>query len=217
MHIIWKGQSCFNILTSPKKGEQVSIVIDPYDESIGLRVPSLTADILFITHDHRDHNNIKAVKGNPFLIDGPGEYEISDIFIQGISAFHDNSQGKERGKTTIYTIETEGIRICHLGDLGQTELTADQLSGLGDVDVLMIPVGGIYTIDGTQAAKIISQVEPRILIPMHYKIPGLKLELEGIDKFLKTMGLESVDKQNKLIIKKKDLPEGEARVVVLEP
>ena len=217
MHIIWKGQSCFNILTSQKKGEQISIVIDPYDDSIGLRVPTLAADILLVTHHHRDHDNVKAVRGDPFLIDGPGEYEIKNIFIQGISAFHDASQGKERGRTTIYTLETEEIRICHLGDLGQTELTSDQLDKIGGVDVLMVPVGGVYTIDGMQAAKIISQIEPKILIPMHYKIPKLNLELEGIDKFLKTMGIKSIEPQNKLLIKKKDLLGEETKVVVLEP
>ena len=217
MHIIWKGQSCFNILTSQKKGEQISIVIDPYDGSIGLRVPSLTADILLITHHHCDHNNVKAVKGDPFLVDGPGEYEIKDIFIRGISAFHDAFQGKERGKTAIYTVETEEIRLCHLGDLGQEELTSDQLDKIGNVDILMIPVGGIYTIDGSQAAKIISQIEPSIIIPMHYKIPKLRLDLEKIDKFLKVMGIKSVEPQDKLVIKKKDLLGEEARIVLLNP
>jgi len=217
MHIIWKGQSCFQLLTSQKKGEQTSIVIDPFDESIGLKPPILRADILLITHHHRDHDNIKAIKGNPFIIDGPGEYEIKNIFIQGIPAFHDNVGGKKRGKITIFTIETEEMRICHLGDLGQKELTSDQLDKIGDVDILMVPVGGIYTVDGTEASRIISQIEPRIVIPMHYRIPKLKIKLEKIDKFLEAMGIKSVEPQNKLLIKRKDLPAEEMKVIVLKP
>jgi len=217
MHIIWKGQACFQLLTSPKKGEQVSIVIDPFDNSIGLRVPSLSADILLITHHHRDHNNIQAIKGDPFVIDIPGEYEIKNIFIRGISAFHDNVKGKKRGKVVIFTIESEGIRVCHLGDLGQRELTPEQVNGIGEVDILMIPVGGVYTIDGTQAQGIISQIGPRIVIPMHYQIPKLKIKLEKVEKFLKVMGVKSIEPQNKLLIKKKDLPQEETKVVLLNP
>ncbi|MCD6528108.1 MBL fold metallo-hydrolase [bacterium] len=217
MHIIWKGQACFQLLTAPKKGELISIVIDPFDESIGLKVPSLSADILLITHHHRDHDNIKAIKGTPFVIDGPGEYEIKNIFVQGIPAFHDNVGGKKRGKITIFTIEIEEMRVCHLGDLGQKELTAEQLNQIGDVDILMIPVGGIYTIDGREAFKIISQIGPKVVIPMHYQIPKLKIKLEKIDKFLKVMGIKSIEAQNKLLVKKKDLPTEEMKVVILKP
>lgn len=216
MHIIWKGQSCFHLLTAQKKGEQTSIIIDPFDESIGLRPLNLVADVLLITHHHRDHDNIKTIKGAPFIIDSPGEYEIKNIFIQGIPAFHDNVGGKKRGKITIFTIEIEETRICHLGDLGQKELTSDQLDKIGDVDILMVPVGGAYTIDGTEASKIISQIEPKVVIPMHYRIPKLKIKLDTIDKFLGAMGIRSIEPQNKLLIKKKDLPTEEMRVIVLK-
>ncbi len=217
MHIIWKGQSCFQILTAQQKGEQLSIVIDPFDEAIGLKPQSLSANILLVTHQHHDHNNVKIIKNSPFLIDNPGEYEIKDIFIKGIPAFHDDVRGKEKGRITIYAVETEDLRLCHLGDLGQKELTPDQLEEIGDIDILMIPVGGVYTINGIQAAKIISQIEPRIVIPMHYQIPKLKLRLDGVDKFLKTMGIKSIESQAKLLIKKKDLPAEEIKVVVLKP
>lgn len=219
MHIIWKGQSCFQILTSSLKGEQISLVIDPFDETIGLKVPKLEASILIITHDHCDHNNTKAIKGDPFLITGPGEYEIKEIFIKGIPVFHDDSQGKERNKTTIFIIEKEEMRLCHLGDIGQKELTPDQLEKIGNIDILMIPVGGVYTISGKEASKIISQLEPKIVIPMHYQIPKLKmkLKLEDLDEFLKEMGIKSIDSQKKLLIKKKDLPEEKTEFVVLEP
>lgn len=217
-HIIWRGQACFQIQISKGKGEEsFKIVIDPFDETIGLRIPSLEAKVVLVSHNHPDHNNVKAVKGNPFLIDGPGEYEIQDIFFQGISSFHDDDQGKIRGENTIYTIEGEGIKICHLGDLGQKELTEEQLEKIGEVDVLMVPVGGIYTIDGRQAAKIISQIEPKIIIPMHYQLPKLKIKLEKLDKFLKAMGQKKLEPLPKLLIKKKDLTEEELKIVVLKP
>jgi L-ascorbate metabolism protein UlaG (beta-lactamase superfamily) len=217
MHIIWQGQSCFQIIATCSKAEQVAILIDPFDETTGLKVPSLNADILCITHPHPDHNNRKAVRGTPFLIDGPGEYEVKEVFIRGIPAFHDDSQGAKRGQNTIYTIEAEEMRLCHLGDLGQKELSDQQLEQIGDIDILMIPVGGVYTISAKEAAKIISQIEPKVVIPMHYALPKLKIKLEGVDKFLKEMGKKSVEPQPKLLIKQKDLPEEEAKIVVLKP
>lgn len=217
MNIIWRGQSCFQIIALPKKNSQVRIVIDPFDKTLGLKLPPMEADILLVTHGHPDHSNIKAVSGNPFLVDGPGEYEIKKIYIQGIFSFHDDSQGTKRGNNTIYTIETEEMKLCHLGDIGQNELTPDQLEKIGNVDILIIPIGGVYTIDSKTAAKIISQIEPKIIIPMHYQIPRLKLKLEGLDKFLKVMGIKTAETLNKLLIKKKDLSEQGLKVVVLEP
>lgn len=217
MTIFWHGQSCFQIISSQGKNNHVNIVIDPYSEDIGLKVPKLEADILLITHGHHDHNNIKAVAGTPFLINGPGEYEIKEVFIQGIPAFHDSSSGKERGTNTIYTIEAEELRLCHLGDLGQKELTPEQIDKIGQVDILMIPTGGVYTISAKEAVKIMSQIEPSIIIPMHYQLPKLKLKLDGLDKFLKTMGIKKLDSLPKLSIKKKDVLPEEAKIIVLNP
>lgn len=217
MKIIWAGQSCFQINAPTPKNGSVDIVIDPFNESLGLKVPSFSGDILLVSHDHQDHNNIKAVKGNPFLITGPGEYEIKGVFIEGIPAFHDDVQGKEKGDITIYTIETEDIRICHLGDLGQKQLTDSQLDKIGVIDVLMIPVGGDYTISSKEAQKIISQIEPAIVIPMHYQIPKLKVKLEGVDKFLKVMGKNSIEPQDKLLVKKSTLPKEGIEIVLLKP
>lgn len=224
MQIIWHGQSCFEIITTPAKNSPVKIIIDPFSEEIGLRPPKLEADIALITHSHSDHNNIKAVSGPsassgqaPFLIEGSGEYEIKNIFVQGIHSWHDSSQGKERGENTIYTLESEEIRLCHLGDLGQNELTEEQLEKIGDVDILMVPVGGVYTISGKEAAGIMSQIEPKIILPMHYHIPKLKIKLDGLDKFLKPLGIKSIEPINKLTIKKKDIPTEEAKIIVLKP
>ena len=217
MQIIWHGQSCFQIISSQGKNSHVNIVVDPFDEEIGLRLPKLEADIVLVTHQHHDHNNVKAVSGNPFLVSGPGEYEVKEAFIQGISSFHDALGGKERGNNTIYTIDVEDIKICHLGDLGQKELTSEQVEKIGDVDILMIPVGGVYTISAKEAVKIMSQIEPNIIIPMHYQIPKLKIKLEGLDKFLKTMGIKKIDASPKLTIKKKDISPEEAKIIILKP
>jgi len=218
MNINWYGQSCFQISSVRGKDNHVSIVIDPFSESTtGLKLPKLQADILLVTHDHSDHSNIKAVSGTPFIIKGPGEYDIKKVFVHGISGYHDNVQGSQRGSITIYTIETEGIRLCHLSDLGQKELTSSQLDEIGDIDILMIPIGGIYTIDTAEAVKIMAQIEPRIIIPMHYKIPKLKIKLDDIDKFLKSLGIKKPESLPKLSIRKKDISTEEAKIIILQP
>jgi len=207
MHITWKGQSCFQIMATPLKGEQVSVVIDPFDDSLGLKSPSLQADILITS----DYGMGKEIKGNPFLISNPGEYEIKDVFIHGFYFI------QKKGRNTIYVIEAEGIRLCHLNNFSNKEITSEQLEKIGDIDILMIPTGGGDIIDSSQAVKIVSQIEPRIVIPMSYKIPKLKIKLEGVDVFLKAMGQKSAETLDKLLIKKKDLPEGETKVIVLRP
>jgi len=222
MQIFWHGQSCFQIIATPHHkntgGGQTSILIDPFSEEIGLRLPKLEADILCVTHSHYDHNNVKAIFGKPFLIEGPGEYEIKGVYIQGIMAFHDDTQGNQRGENTIYTVEVEDLRLCHLGDFGQKELTNEQLEEIGGVDILMIPVGGFSTISAKEALKIMAQIEPKITIPMHYYIPKLKqTKFDGVDKFLKALGVKSIVPLNKLSIKKKDLSSEEAKIIVLRP
>jgi L-ascorbate metabolism protein UlaG (beta-lactamase superfamily) len=218
MQIIWHGQSCFQIITSPKgKNNLVNIIIDPFDEKIGLRIPKLTADIVLVTHSHYDHNNVRAISGSFFLVDGPGEYEIKEVFVQGVESYHDLSFGKERGINTIYIIESEKMRICHLGDFDQKELTTEQIEKMGDIDILILPIGGVYTISAKEAKGIIRQIEPKIVIPMHYKIPKLNLKLDDLDKFLKIMGAKAVEPQNKLSIKKTDITQEETQIIVLKP
>jgi len=222
MNIIWHGQSCFRISTSQGKNNHVNIVTDPFSENIGLRLPKLEADILLVSHQHHDHNNIKAVSApangvTPFLISGPGEYEIKNIFIQGIYSWHDDKEGEERGENTIYTIEAEDLKLCHLGDFGQKELTEEQLEKIGEIDILMIPIGGVYTISARETLKIMSQLEPKIIIPMHYQIPKLNIKLDGLDKFLKTVGIKSITPENKLTIKKKDISPEEVKIIALKP
>lgn len=177
----------------------------------------MEADITLVTHEHEDHNNWKEIKGQAFLIKNPGEYEIKDVFIRGISSFHDDSQGKERGKNTIYIVEAEGLKVCHLGDLGQGELSASQVEKIGNIDILFVPVGGVYTIDAKAAAKIVRQIEPRMVVPMHYALPKLKYSLAKADDFFHTLGIKNVESQAKLALKARDLSGDEMKVIMLTP
>lgn len=206
MNIIWHGQSCFQILATPEKNHQVSIALNPFTEDIGLKARKIEADILLVSREHCD---IKAIKGSPFFINGPGEYEIKKVFIQGIPG------ASKETATTIYTIETEGMRICYLSELRQKELSSDQLEKIGNIDILIIPIGGGRVIDGNAASKIVAQIEPKIVIPMLYQIPGLKEKLETVHSFLKIMGAK-FEPLNKLSIKKKSLPTEGMEIVVLK-
>jgi len=213
MYITWLGQSCFK-LQDKIGSDGVTLVTDPYSDDIGLKMPRFEADIVTVSHSHHDHNNIGALRGNPFIIDTAGEYETRGVFVEGVEAWHDAAEGKERGKNIIYRIEMEDISITHLGDLGHI-LDAKQLEKLEGTDILLIPVGGKYTINAAKAVEVISQIEPRIIIPMHYKVPGLKIDLDGVEKFIKELGLKP-RQEEKLKISKKDLPQEEMELVVLE-
>jgi len=216
MNIIWHGHSFFEINTKDIDNKELKIAIDPFDKSLGLKVPKTEAQILLITHDHSDHSNKKAIGGNPFLIEEAGEYETKGIYIKGVPGFHDDSQGEERGKVIFYIIEVEDVRICHLSDIGQKELTPEQVEQIGDIDILMIPVGGVYTVDAKQASNIISQIEPKIVIPMHYQVPKLKLKLNSLDQFLKEIGSPNVEPQRKFKVKISDIPKEKMETVVFE-
>ena len=210
MVITWYGQSCFKLQTGDLVG-----VIDPFSKDIGLTPPRFRADFVLVTHDHFDHNNTESIPENPLIIRGPGEYEIKGVSMRGIQTFHDAVEGKERGLNTIYVIEMEGITLCHMGDFGEKAIREDVLENIGDVDILMIPVGGTYTIDEEEAAKIVNQIEPRVVIPMHYKVPGLKVNIESVEKFLKEMGVRLQEAEERYTIKQKDLPQDDRKVVVL--
>jgi|AntAceMinimDraft_18_1070375.scaffolds.fasta_scaffold01902_5 L-ascorbate metabolism protein UlaG (beta-lactamase superfamily) len=216
MNIFWHGQSCFEIRIPSNHEEKKIIVIDPFSENIGLKFPSLTADILLVSHNHTSHDNVKVLKGEPFLIDGPGEYEVGGVFIQGVSSLYDPTAGEEFKKITIYNIEAEGIKLCHLSDLNQKELDSKQLEIIGEVDILMVPIGGGEIMDSRTAQKIVNQIEPKIVIPMCYKLPKLKVALDGVEIFLKAMGQEKIEPQASLKIKKQNLP-AETKIVVLKP
>lgn len=217
MVISWYGHSCFKIQTSGSNltEGQIIIITDPFSKETGLTPPRGQADIVTVSHQHYDHDNVESVAGEPFVVDMPGEYETKGIAIKSIISFHDEEEGKKRGVNIIHLIKTEGMTLCHLGDLGQAKLTADQLENLNSVDVLFIPVGGKYTINASQAADIINQIEPKIVIPMHFKTKGLKIDIAGVEDFLKEVG--DAKKVEKLTLKKKDLPaEDQMEVVVFK-
>ena len=208
MTINWFGQSCFRI-----EAKEGSVLIDPFSKEIGLKPPKIKDDIVLVSHGHDDHNNIEEINPEAFLINTPGEYEKKGIAIRGISSYHDKVEGKERGLNTIYVIKAEDMTICHLGDLGQEKLTESQVDDIGDIDVLLVPIGGNYTINYKEAIGVIGQIEPKIIIPMHYKVKDLKVEIEGPEKFVKELGLvpEKVDKYK---IVKKLLPLEEMKLVM---
>lgn len=214
MIIQYYGHSCFKITTKPagRATEDVTIFLDPFDKTMGLRPPQGQADIIFVSHDHHDHNNIEALKGNPIIINTPGEYSIKGINVIGIDTYHDNKEGVEKGHNTVFILDSEDLKICHLGDLG-TDLTSKQFEEM-EVDVLFIPIGGAYTIDGKKAAEIIRKIEPKIVIPMHYKMNGSTLKADDEKKFCSEMGNCPKEKVSKINIKKKDL-EGKDMDVIL--
>lgn len=209
MELTWLGHSCFRI-----RGKAATIVTDPYEDKIGLKLGRVTADIVTVSHNHYDHNNVKAVGGNPKVVAGPGEYEIGGVFITGVQTAHDPEGGAKRGKNTAYLIDVDDLVVCHLGDLGHV-LDTQQVEAMSNVDLLLIPVGGNYTINASQAAEVISLIEPRIVIPMHYKIEGLTLDIDPLERFARAMGLKEVSSVPKLSVTKSSLPE-ETQVVVLE-
>lgn len=212
MIITWQGQSCFKI--QDKLGtDGLTLTTDPFDKEIGLKVPNFEADIVTVSHDHHDHNNVSSLRGNAFIIDTAGEYDYKNILIQGIDSYHDDKKGEERGKNIIFRIEMDDLSLCHLGDLGHS-LSDEQLSKLSGIDILFVPVGGKYTLDAKKAVEVVSQIEPRIVIPMHYKIDGLKLDVDTVDAFIKELGIKPTYEE-KLKIAKKDLPQEDMELVIL--
>lgn len=214
MIIQYFGQSCFKITGKDTAGNNVDVVTDPFAKDYGLKVPSLAADIVTVSHQHADHNNTAAIKGSPYSIDIPGEYDIKDVFIHGIGSYHDDKQGKERGNNIMFRMQIDDISIVHLGDIGHT-LTSTQLELLEGTDIVLVPVGGNgYTVNAEKAVEIVNQLEPRMVIPMHYDLPGLNVDLDSVDNFIKKIGVTPTE-EDKLKIMRKDLPTEDMEVVVL--
>ena len=221
MDLQWLGHSSFKI-----KGKEGIVVTDPFNaKMVGLEWKNPKADVVTVSHGHEDHNYISGVKASSgreekglYVIDSPGEYEVQGIMVRGWGTDHDNSGGKNRGKNVIYLIEVDRMRVLHCGDLGH-ELSEELLEDIGQVDVLLIPVGGTYTLDGKTAAKVTKSISPGIVVPMHYQIPGLNQEtfkeLAGAEGFIKELGLEAGEPQEKLSLTVANLPE-DTQVVLLK-
>ncbi len=218
MTINWHGQSFFEILAKTQNQAEVKIAIDPFGKSLGLRIPKLSSDILLISQIFPAGSTLpENILGDPFLIDGPGEYEVKGIFVRGIQSVLNKSPEKSQRLMTLFTLEGEGIKLCHLPEFSQKELTAEQLEMIGDIDVLTVPVGDVDTLDAKEAFSIISQIEPKIVIPTNYALPQLKSDLDPLDKFLKVMGVDHPEPLKKLKLKASNLPKEETTVVVLQP
>ena len=213
MDISFLGHSSFRIKT-----KNATVITDPFDpKMVGIKYPPIDADIVTISHDHKDHNNTSAVKKVRKIISGPGEYEILDVSIIGIPSYHDNKSGEERGRNVIYIYEADGLRLAHLGDLGH-KLSDDVIEELGEINVLMIPVGGTVSLGAEEAMEVVRSIEPNIILPMHFWEEGMNKEafekLKSVDEFLKESGM-SVEKMPKLSIKDIDMGD-DSKVVLLE-
>ncbi len=205
MKIKWFGQSCF-LITSEESG--VTIITDPFDEKVGYRLPDVQPDIVTVSHEHMDHNNTKALKGKFEVFNKPIEKELQGVKIRGVETCHDNVGGKRRGKNTVFILTVDGIAICHLGDLGHI-LSADQIKNIGKVDILLLPVGGRFTIGACDATTVRAQIQPVITIPMHYrtKATGLfGLLLSRADSFLEIATDRKIE-MNELSVSKDNLAE----------
>jgi L-ascorbate metabolism protein UlaG (beta-lactamase superfamily) len=206
MKITWLGHASFLVESGGEK-----LVTDPYDK-IGLEFPSVTADVVTTSHDHFDHSATGLVGGSPKVLSETGEHAEGVFRVEGYPTYHDESQGSQRGGNTVYIIEAEGVRVCHLGDLGH-RLSPEDVASFGRVDVLMVPVGGVYTVDAAGAESVSASVGPKIVLPMHYKIPGLSLEIGGVEEFSKRFA--KVREADVLDIAGGELP-GETEVVILQ-
>jgi L-ascorbate metabolism protein UlaG (beta-lactamase superfamily) len=217
MQIQYYGQSCFKITTKPagRATDDIVLFFDPFGKELGIRPPQGQAEVVFVSHDHFDHNNVEALKGDPVIINTPGEYAVKGINVIGLDSFHDLEEGAKKGRSTIFILEVEDLKICHLGDLG-SELSGKQLEEIDGVDVLFIPVGGNHTIDGKKAAELIRKIEPVIVIPMHYKVEGSTAEIANLEKFCTEIGNCPKEKTAKLNLKKKDLEGKSMEVVIMD-
>lgn len=208
MELTWFGLSCFRL---SERG-QATVITDPYNGHLGLPALKQKADIVTISHDAPGHNYEPAVSGHKYAITGPGEYEIGGVFITGVATPRKDPSEK---RNIIYVFEFLDITVAHLGDLDKVP-TQTQIDALGQVNILLIPVGGGNTLNASQASELISMIEPNIVVPMHYALEDLSLTLDPLDRFLKEMGITEAAPEPLLKLTKSSLPE-ETQIVVLAP
>lgn len=210
MDITWYGLSCFRIT---ERG-QISVVTDPFSDKVGLPAPSLKADVVTISHDEPGHNNLDAIKGQaPYVLSGPGEYEIGNVFVMGV-AMH-NPEDENPRRNVGYIFEYENLTVLHVGDLDHVPAQS-VVEAHGEINVLLLPVGGGGGLTASQAAEVVSLVEPHYVVPMHYAQDGLKLNLDPVDRFLKAMGVSNPQQLDVLRVSASGLPE-QPQVVMLTP
>ncbi len=211
VEITWLGHSCFRL-----RDRAATVVTDPYGKDIGLILPRVRADIVTISHDADDHNYVKGVRGDFRVLAGPGEYEVSSVFVTGLELRGSKKKEVAVGpRNTVFLFEFDDLTVCHLGDLNIVPTQAQVEEALGAVDVLLIPVGGEETLNASQASEVVSLLEPHIVIPMHYHVPEVTMNLDPVGKFLKEMGLDKVAPQEALKVSRSGLPD-ETQIVLLE-
>jgi len=191
MKVKWLGHACFLIVSD----EGLRIITDPYAVEQNLNYPPIkeAADVVVVSHDHYDHNNISAVQGKPEVLKGNGVKTVKGIQFRGIATYHDTSQGEQRGTNTVFCFNLDKMNLCHLGDLGHV-LSPGQIKEIGAVDILFIPVGGFYTIGAVAASQVCDQLKPKVVIPMHFRTPQCTYPIAGVDNFLR--GKENVNKRD---------------------
>ncbi len=215
MKIKYLGHASFLL-----KFKRTKVVTDPFDpQMVGIKFPRVEADIVTLSHHHQDHDRADLVKGSPLVIDLPGEYEKEGVRITGVLTYHDKSKGQKRGENVVFKMEGEdGIKVLHCGDLGHV-LTDDQIEKIGEVDVLLIPVGGFYTIGPEEAMEVINKIDPAIVVPMHYNHSALNQavfsQIKPVDEFLKVAGVSEIERVDELEISKNDIVEKEKEIVLL--
>jgi L-ascorbate metabolism protein UlaG (beta-lactamase superfamily) len=213
MRIKWLGHACFVI----ESNQGIKVLTDPYKVEKNIKYTTIDeeADIILVSHDHWDHNNTSVVKGDPVIINKSGKKKIKGISITGVSSYHDNSMGRDRGPNTIYTISIEGMNVCHLGDLGHI-LNQDQINEIGSVDILLIPVGGTYTIDSSEATIVCGQLKPRIVIPMHFRNEKCEFPVDDVTPFIKDKKAVERTNSSEITIEQSDFKD-DTRIIVLSP
>jgi L-ascorbate metabolism protein UlaG (beta-lactamase superfamily) len=211
MEISWLGHSCFII-----KGKENTVVTDPCPPSMGYPLVKPEADIVTLSHSHPGHSYIEGIANDPRQIKSPGEYEIGGIFISGIASFHDTKKGEIKGKNIIFVIELNGITLCHLGDLGH-QLTPQLIEEIGGTDILFLPVGEVSTIPIDMAIEMVGQLNPHIVIPMHYKTDVSTANLQPVDNFLKKMGIREPQAKPSLLVTKSSLPDNTQAIILDYP
>ncbi len=217
MNITWYGYSCFKMEFGVRSSDKVSLVTDPFEKEGRNGMPrTLSADIVTVSHDHKRHNNVKDIVGDPFIIEGPGEYEVKDVMVTGVKACHDDKDCTVLGPNTIYYIIADGLHVVHLGDLNH-KLSESQFAHIHNTDILFVPIGGKDTLDAKAAVEVIGQFEPRIIVPMHYKSGRWGAGMDGLDPFLKVLGAATPEVVNRLKITSRDLPQEETKIVIIEP
>lgn len=209
MDITWYGHSCFRII---ERG-QISIVTDPYDESIGLPPLKIKGDVVTVSHSAAGHANAEAIKGNTYVLSGPGEYEIGGTFLSGIAMHYVSEESIQRN--IAYLMRYDTLTVLHLGDLRHVP-DQSTIEALGEVNVVLVPVGGGNSLKASSAAEVISLIEPHYIVPMHYALPGLTIDLDPVEKFLREMGVSQIEEQETLRVSATYLPE-QPQVVVLKP